>query len=302
MTPQNWLHASKPGAACSVIAEIAQAHDGSLGQAHAYIDCAAKAGADSVKFQTHIARAESTALEPWRVKFSKQDETRFDYWKRMEFTAEQWAGLKTHADEKGLVFLSSPFSGEAVELLRKLGMTAWKVASGELTNLPMIQEMARDRKPLMLSTGMSPLGEIDAAVKIVQDANAPFAVFQCTTRYPSPPEAIGLNVLDELRARYNCAVGLSDHSGTIYPALAVRVARQRADHADVEAAIKADGLVAEHLGAVARAAVNVQPRWDVIVRAHGMAQREQGGHRALALCEPDAGHVAAFDVDEGRQL
>jgi N,N'-diacetyllegionaminate synthase len=226
MTPQNWLHASKPGAACAVIAEIAQAHDGSLGQAHAYIDCAAKAGADAVKFQTHIARAESTALEPWRVKFSKQDETRFDYWKRMEFTAEQWAGLKTHADEKGLVFLSSPFSGEAVELLRKLGMTAWKVASGELTNLPMIQEMARDRKPLMLSTGMSPLGEIDAAVKIAQDANAPFAVFQCATRYPSPPEAIGLNVLDELRARYNCAVGLSDHSGTIYPALAASAAHR----------------------------------------------------------------------------
>lgn len=138
----------------------------------------------------------------------------------MEFTPEQWAGLKTHAEEKKLVFLSSPFSGEAVELLRKLGMTAWKVASGELTNLPMIREMARDKKPLMLSTGMSPMSEIDVAVQIVRDANSPFAVFQCTTQYPSPPEAIGLNVLDELRARFSCAVGLSDHSGTIYPALA----------------------------------------------------------------------------------
>jgi N,N'-diacetyllegionaminate synthase len=208
------------GAACAVIAEIAQAHDGSLGQAHAYIDCAAAAGADAVKFQTHIAAAESTAHEPWRVKFSRQDATRFDYWKRMEFTAEQWAGLKAHADERKLVFLSSPFSGEAVELLRKLGMPAWKVASGELTNLPMIGEMARDGRPLMLSTGMSPLAEIDAAVAVVNAANVPFAIFQCTTQYPSPPEAIGLNVLSELRARFDCAVGLSDHSGTIYPALA----------------------------------------------------------------------------------
>lgn len=222
----HWLSLPKQGAACAVIAEIAQAHDGSLGQAHAYIDCAASAGADAVKFQTHIADAESTVHEPWRVKFSKQDETRFDYWKRMEFTPEQWAGLKIHAEEKKLIFLSSPFSGKAVELLRSLKMVTWKVASGELTNLPMIREMAHDGKPLMLSTGMSPLSEIDAAVEVVRNANVPFAIFQCTTQYPSPPEAIGLNVLDELRSRYDCAVGLSDHSGTIYPALAASAAHR----------------------------------------------------------------------------
>ncbi|WP_196804816.1 N-acetylneuraminate synthase family protein [Methylopila sp. M107] len=222
--PPHWLSLPEPGAACAVIAEIAQAHDGSLGQAHAYIDCAARAGAHAVKFQTHIASAESTAAEPWRVKFSKQDATRYDYWRRMEFSPEQWAGLKTHADEMGLIFLSSPFSGEAVELLRRLDMAAWKVASGELTNLPMIREMTRDGRPIMLSSGMSPLSEIDAAVEVVRAAGSPFATFQCTTRYPSPPEAIGLNVLDELRARYGSAVGLSDHSGTIYPALAASAA------------------------------------------------------------------------------
>jgi N-acetylneuraminate synthase len=222
----HWLASPKPGAACAVVAEIAQAHDGSLGQAHAYIDCAAGAGADAVKFQTHIAAAESTAAEPWRVKFSPQDETRFDYWRRMEFSAEQWAGLKDHAEEKGLVFLSSPFSGEAVDLLRKIGMAAWKVASGELTNLPMIREMTRDGRPIMLSTGMSPITEIDAAAAIVRDAGSPLAIFQCTTRYPSPPEAIGLNVLDELRSRFGCSVGLSDHSGTIFPALAAVAAHR----------------------------------------------------------------------------
>src|SRR5438132_385645 len=99
---------------CMIVGEVAQAHDGSLGMAHAFIDAIANAGADAVKFQTHIAAAESTPAEPWRVKFSHQDATRYDYWKRMEFTEHQWRGLKQHADERKLIFLSSPFSIAAV--------------------------------------------------------------------------------------------------------------------------------------------------------------------------------------------
>jgi N,N'-diacetyllegionaminate synthase len=222
----HWLKQHSATAAATLIAEVAQAHDGSLGMAHAFIDAAAGAGVDAIKFQTHIAAEESTPSEPWRVKFSKQDETRFDYWKRMEFTVEGWAGLKQHAEDKGLIFLSSAFSHAAVDILRKLGMPAWKVASGELTNLPLIQHMASDGKPVMLSTGMSPHDEIDAAVAVVRKTKSPLAIFQCTTQYPSPPESIGLNMLDELRARHECAVGLSDHSGTIYPTLAAVAAYQ----------------------------------------------------------------------------
>ena len=118
-----------PGTPCLIVAEVAQAHDGSLGMAHAYIEAAASAGADAVKFQTHIASAESTPGEPWRVKFSPQDATRFDYWKRMQFTEDQWRGLKNHASDRGLKFLSSPFSLEAVQLLSRVGVAAWKVAS-----------------------------------------------------------------------------------------------------------------------------------------------------------------------------
>ena len=102
-----------------VVAEIAQAHDGSVGILHSLVDAAAAAGVDAVKFQVHIAEAESSALEPFRVRFSPVDATRFDYWKRMEFSEEQWHGLKRHADERGLLFLSSPFSMEAVELLER---------------------------------------------------------------------------------------------------------------------------------------------------------------------------------------
>ena len=207
------------GAPCFIIAEIAQAHDGSLGTAHAYIDAVARAGADAIKFQTHIAAAESTPDEPWRVKFSPQDNTRYEYWQRMEFSDSQWKGLADHAREAGLVFLSSAFSPPAVQLLQTVGVGAWKIASGETTNTPMLDRMAATGKPVLISTGMSTYAEIDAAVDRVRSAGAPVAVFQCTSSYPCPPELIGLNVLDEFRQRYGCPVGLSDHSGSIYPPL-----------------------------------------------------------------------------------
>ena len=205
---------------CLIIGEVAQAHDGSLGTAHAYIDAIARAGADAVKFQTHIAAAESTPGEPWRVKFSPQDETRYAYWKRMEFTEEQWHGLKKHAAERGLLFLSSPFSIEAVDLLSRVGVAGWKVASGEVATTPMFEKMARTGLPFLLSTGMSCMAEIDDAVRRVNSYGVPLAVMQCTTAYPCAPEVVGLNLIPLFRDRYGCAVGLSDHSGTIYPGLA----------------------------------------------------------------------------------
>jgi len=92
---------------CLVIGEVAMSHDGSLGLAHAFIDAIAAAGADAVKFQTHIAAEESTPSEPFRVKFSRQDASRYDYWKRMEFTEEQWRGLADHCAERNVHFTSS---------------------------------------------------------------------------------------------------------------------------------------------------------------------------------------------------
>lgn len=204
-----------------IIGEVAQAHDGSLGLAHAFVDAIADAGADAVKFQTHLAAAESTREEPWRVKFSHEDATRFDYWKRMEFSEEQWQGLVDHARERELMFLSSPFSLEAVELLERVGVPAWKIASGEVSNMPLLRHVAATGKPVLLSSGMSGWAELDAAVATVREANpdVELAVLQCTSAYPVAPEDIGLNVLADLRRRYRGPVGLSDHSGTIYPSL-----------------------------------------------------------------------------------
>ena len=211
------------GGRCLIVGEVAQAHDGSLGMAHAFIDAIAAAGADAVKFQTHIARAESTPAEPWRVAFSPQDATRFDYWKRMEFSEEAWRGLKRHAVSRGLAFLSSPFSLAAVEMLDRVGVAAWKIASGETSNTALLERIAADGRPVLLSTGMSPIAEIDRAVAIIRGASAPLAVLQCTSAYPCPPEKVGLNMIPFLRERYGCAAGLSDHSGTIYPGIAAAV-------------------------------------------------------------------------------
>ena len=204
-----------------VVAEVAQAHDGSLGTAHAYIDAAARAGADAVKFQTHIAAAESTPHEPWRVRFSPRTESRYEYWRRMEFTEEEWVGIRRHADEAGVRFLSSPFSIEALELLERVGISAWKVASGEVRNRALLERMARSGLPVHLSTGMSPLAEIDEAVSLLRGCGAgELTVMQCTSSYPTPPEQIGLDLIPLFRARYRTAAGLSDHSGTIWPSLA----------------------------------------------------------------------------------
>lgn len=203
-----------------VIAEVGQAHDGSVALAHAFIDAIAKTGADAVKFQTHIAHAESTPAEPWRVAFSYQDKCRYDYWKRMEFSETQWNALRGHAGSCGLKFGSSAFSLEAAALLRRIGVDFWKVASGEIANRPLLEFMAETGLPILLSTGMSPLSEIDDAVRFLSPFRVPITVLQCTSAYPCIPEHMGLNMIPLFRERYGCAAGLSDHSGTIYAGLA----------------------------------------------------------------------------------
>lgn len=204
---------------CFIIAEVSQAHDGSLGFAHSYIDAVAAAGADAIKFQTHIAAAESTLGEPFRVKFSYEDATRYDYWKRMEFTEKQWCGLADHCAELGLIFLSSPFSVEAVELLERVGVPAWKVGSGEVNNPIILDAMTKTGKPILLSSGMSGWAELEVYAHQIIESKCKLLLFQCTSKYPTPLSHVGLNNIEELRKRFGVPVGLSDHSGTVYPAM-----------------------------------------------------------------------------------
>ena len=203
-----------------IIAEVAQAHDGSLGIAHSYIEGAVKAGADAIKFQTHIAEAESTPGEPFRVNFSYEDKSRFEYWKRMEFTPEQWTGLADHCRSSGIEFLSSPFSLEAITLLAKLDMAAWKVGSGEVNNFLALDLMVETHRPILLSSGMSNWMEITDSVERIKDTKTQVALFQCTSKYPTDLSEVGLNVIHEMRNRYRIPIGLSDHTGSKSPAMA----------------------------------------------------------------------------------
>ncbi len=201
-----------------VIAEVGMNHDGSLGQAKAFVDAAAECGVDAVKFQTHIFEAESVEHAPAPHYFTS--ESRKDFFRRTAFTDEQWQELKDYTEQQGLVFVSSPFSIEAVELLEKIGVTLYKVPSGEVTNIPYLEAIAETRKPVLLSTGMSSWEEIDTAVETIRAVHNDLVVLQCTSSYPCPYDEVGLNVLEEIRQRYGTAVGLSDHTLTIYASLA----------------------------------------------------------------------------------
>ena len=204
----------------TIVAEVAQAHEGSLGILHSYIDAAAAAGVDAVKFQVHIAEAESSPGEPFRVPFSLVDKSRYEYWQRMSFTPPQWIGVKEHCERAGVEFLASPFSVQAARLLEGLGIGRYKIASGEIDDFLMLDFVARTGKELWISTGLSTYDEIDATMSFLKPFGNKVVLLQCASVYPAPPAHTGLNVLDQLRQRYGVEVGLSDHSGTVYPALA----------------------------------------------------------------------------------
>ncbi len=204
-----------------IIAEVGQAHDGSLGILHSYIDALADTGVSAVKFQTHIADAESSEYEEFRIPFSYEDKTRFDYWKRMEFTEEQWIEIKSHCEERGLIFISSPFSIAAVDLLDRIDTQIIKIGSGEMTNYLMLDKIASLGKPVILSSGMSSMGEVKEAYERLKKNIEKVSILQCTTMYPTIAEKIGLNMIQEFKNAFpNELVGLSDHSGEIFPSIA----------------------------------------------------------------------------------
>ena len=206
-----------------VIAEIGNTHEGSLGLAKQFIKAAAECGVDAVKFQIHIFDAESLPSAPNPPYF--KDETRKKYFERTAFSKEEWQKLKDYSEKEfGIEFLASPFSNEAVELLQSVGVQTYKIASGEVTNLPMLKKIARTKKAVLLSSGMSTWSEIDDAVHtLTENGCVDLTILQCTSDYPCLSENAGLNVLDELKKKYpDHKIGYSDHTlGTAIPIAAV---------------------------------------------------------------------------------
>ncbi|MCK9614379.1 MAG: N-acetylneuraminate synthase family protein [Candidatus Omnitrophica bacterium] len=200
-----------------VIAEIGNNHDGKVSQAKKLIKDAYEAGCDIVKFQTHIAYEEmiDDGATPPHFK-----EPRYKFTQRMQLSKKDHIILKKYAENLGLIFLSSPFSEKAVDLLEEIGVSAFKIASGELTNIPFLHYVAKKKKTIIMSTGMSSWEEIDRAVSAIRKYNNKLILMQCTSQYPCPYEKVGLGVIWALKKRYDCPVGISDHTPTNYTAFA----------------------------------------------------------------------------------
>lgn len=202
-----------------IIAEIGMTHDGSLGQALALTKSAAESGVDAVKYQLHISEAETIRNAPQPPYFKA--EPRYEFFKRTAFTAEQWRQIKEQCRECRVKFIVSPFSIEAVKILEDIGVDAVKIPSGEITNIPYLEYIANTGIPVIISSGMSSWQEMCECIDIFKSRNCNIAIMQCTSEYPCPPQAVGLNVIDQIKESYpGISVGLSDHSSGIWAAIA----------------------------------------------------------------------------------
>ena len=200
-----------------VVPEVGINHNGDLDTAIRLVDAAKEVGAKCIKFQTHITEKEmiKTDMTPGDI----SDESLWDIIKRCELSLEEEKGLKAYCDKKEVMFLSSSFSREAADRLENLDVPAHKIGSGESTNLPLIEHIAKKGKPIILSTGMTELEELDESVKLIKKLDAPLILLQCTSLYPTPYKHIKLGAIKILEERYGVPVGSSDHSIGIYTAL-----------------------------------------------------------------------------------
>jgi N-acetylneuraminate synthase len=193
-----------------VIAEIGINHEGSLEKALQMIDDAYSAGCECVKFQSHVIDDE---MIPNNVVPGNADESIWQILSRCALPEAVERETKEYAEEKGLLYLSTPFSRAAANRLHRLGVSAYKIGSGECNNYPLIKHVAAFGKPVILSTGMNDLASIEPAVSILRSASVPFALLHCTSMYPTPYEKVRLGAINDLGNAFPDAVlGLSDHS------------------------------------------------------------------------------------------
>ena len=201
------------GSQVFVIAEIGINHDGSVSQARKLIDAAAESGADAVKFQSYRT---DHLLIPSRDRYAQQTdgaESAYQMLRRCELSWEDQAKLKKDADERGILFLSTPFDEGSVDFLDSLDVQAFKIASGDITHVPLLRQVASKGKPILLSTGMSYLSEVADAIWTLRSAGAKeIVLMHCVSSYPSLPVQMNLRALQTMQSYFELAVGLSDHS------------------------------------------------------------------------------------------
>lgn len=200
-----------------VIAEVGINHGGDVGKALLMVDAAREAGADCVKFQCHIAEQE---MIPNDVVPANASESIWNIIKRCELTAADERRVQKYCEERGILYLSTPFSREASDRLEQMGVSAFKIGSGECNNLPLLDHVARKGKPIILSTGMNDLASIARSVETIGAHGVPVMLMHVTSMYPTPYDKVRLGAITEMRERFGLPVGLSDHSIGIYTCVA----------------------------------------------------------------------------------
>jgi N-acetylneuraminate synthase len=203
-----------------VVAEIGINHNGSLEEAFKLVDAAKEAGAEIIKHQTHIPDAEMSS-EARKVIPGNANISIYEVIENCSLDLNQEVSLAKYVRDAGLIYMSTPFSFEALDFLETLDVPAYKIGSGECNNYPLVSAVASKGKPVIMSTGMNSIESIRPSVEIFRKAGIPFALMHCTNLYPTPEKLIRLNAINELRENFPDAVlGLSDHSLTNYPCLA----------------------------------------------------------------------------------
>jgi N-acetylneuraminate synthase/N,N'-diacetyllegionaminate synthase len=205
---------------CFVIAEVGVNHMGDLAVAHKLIDAAVASGANAVKFQTFVPEllAARGAPKAEYQSIGDRSDDQLAMLERLALGPEAHAELQLHAADVGVLFLSSPFDEPSVDLLDRLGVLAFKIPSGEVTNHRLLRRVAACRRPILMSTGMCTLDEVAAAVATL--GSAPLALLHCVSSYPAEPQDCNLRAIDSLRARFGVPVGWSDHTQGIAVAIA----------------------------------------------------------------------------------
>lgn len=204
------------GLPCFVIAEAGVNHNGRMDLALQLVDAAVDAGADAVKFQTFSAEdlvTETAAKADYQERVLGSAESQFEMLKRLELSRDDHFAVAAYCREKGILFLSTPFDEGSVDLLEEMGVAAFKISSGDLTNLPLLEYVASKGRPIIVSTGMANLDEVAEAVAAIRAAGSPpLAVLHCVSRYPAAPETVNLRAMQTMAARFDVPVGFSDHT------------------------------------------------------------------------------------------
>lgn len=223
-TIQIGTRAAGAGQPVFVIAEAGVNHNGDMGLAKKLIDAAADAGADAVKFQTFTPEeivSDTAPQAEYQTANTGREESQISMLRGLVLPHKEHSALKKFAEKKGLVFLSTPFSIPDADFLETLDIVAYKIPSGELTNIPFLAHLAKKGKPVLLSTGMGTLEEVREALNVLKENGATdIAIFHCTSEYPAPPADINLRAMQTLASEFGLPTGLSDHSDGIYIAIA----------------------------------------------------------------------------------